>query len=349
LLVGESNLAQAIVTKTLKACVETAIKLIKQQWFLVALTVVVVAGMGLCPWLAPLTEYRQLRSGIVGLVMFLMALPLPLGAFLRAIHRPQAALLASFINLGLAPLLAFPFISLLGPQLGGGLAIALAVPCTLSTAAVWTRRAGGNDVTALMVTILTNLMCVVATPLWLWFLTSRIIAEFSLAEQIQRLSWLVLLPIGLAQIARAWPQLANFATRRKSMLGAGSQIGVLYIVFLGAIQSALAWRAGQGEAAWQWAIVLLLIPTAHLGLFFLGLGLAKWLRIDTPDQRAVAISGSQKTFMVGAEVGLTLGLSILPLLIYHLFQLFADTLLADRLRAQDASAQDSQAIDSQQT
>ncbi len=329
---------------------EAAVKLLKQQWFLLALTVAVVAGMGLCPWLAPLTEYRQLRSGIVGLVMFLMALPLPLGAFWHAINRPQAAILASFINLGLAPLLAFPFVNLLGPQLGGGLAIALAAPCTLSTAAVWTRRAGGNDVTALMVTILTNLVCVVATPLWLWFLTSRIIAEFSLAEQIQRLSWLVLLPIGLAQIARVWPRLANFATRQKAMLGAGSQIGVLYIVFLGAIQSALVWRAGQGEAAWQWGIVLVLIPTAHLGLFFFGLGLAKRLGIAVPDQRAVAISGSQKTFMIGAEVGLTLGLSILPLLIYHVFQLFADTLLADRLRAQDSQAtQESQATqDSQQ-
>lgn len=308
-----------------------------QQWFLLALTLVVVLGMVFCPWLAPLTEYRQLRSGIVGLVMFSMALPLPLGAFLRAIHRPQAALLASFINLGLAPLLAWPFVNLLGPQLGGGLAIALAVPCTLSTAAVWTRRAGGNDVTALMVTILTNLMCVIATPLWLWFLTSRIITDFSLGEQIQRLSWLVLLPIGLAQIARAWPRLANFATRRKTLLGVGSQIGVLYIVFLGAIQSALVWGTGQGDSAWQWAIVLGLIPTAHLGLFFLGLWLAKSLRLDAPDQRAVAISGSQKTFMIGAEVGLTLGLSILPLLIYHLFQLFADTLLADRLRAKDQS------------
>lgn len=311
------------------------VKVLQQQWFLIALTLVVVLGMSLSSWFAPLTEYRQLRSWIVGLVMFLMALPLPLGAFVRAVHRPQAALLASFINLGLAPLLAWPFVNLLGSQLGGGLAIALAVPCTLSTAAVWTRRAGGNDVTALMVTILTNLMCVVATPLWLWFLTSQIVTEFSLTEQIERLGWLVLLPIGLAQIARAWPRLANFATRRKNLLGAGSQFGVLYVVFLGAVQSALVWGAGQGDAAWQWAIVLTLIPAAHLGLFFLGLGLAIQLGIDRPNQSAVAISGSQKTFMIGAEVGLTLGLSILPLLIYHLFQLFADTLLADRLRAQD--------------
>lgn len=314
---------------------KATVKFLKQHWFLLALTLTVVIGMGFSSWLAPLTEYRLLRSWIVGFVMFLMALPLPLGAFVRAVRRPQAALLASIINLGLAPLLAWPFVNLLGSQLGGGLAIALAVPCTLSTAAVWTRRAGGNDVTALMVTILTNLVCVVATPLWLWFLTSQIVAEFSLTEQIQRLSWLVLLPIGLAQIARSWPQLANFATRRKNSLGVGSQIGVLYVVFLGAIQSALVWGTGQDDAAWQWAIVLVLIPAIHLGLFFLGLSLAKGLGLDSPDQRAVAISGSQKTFMIGAEIGLTLGLSILPLLIYHLFQLFADTVLADRLRAKD--------------
>lgn len=310
-------------------------RVLQQQWFLLALSLVVVVGMWQATTLAPFTEAPQVRSCVVALVMFLTALPLPLGAFLRAVGRPQAALLASVINLGFAPLLAWPFVNLLGPQLGGGLAVALAVPCTLSTAAVWTRRAGGNDVTAVMVTILTNLICVVATPLWLWLMTSQIIEDFSLSEQIQRLSWLVLLPIGLAQCARCWPRLADFASKRKPLLGVLSQIGVLYIVLLGSVQSALVWRQGQGDSLWQWMIVLALIPTIHLGLFFLGLGMSRLMQLAAPDQSAVAISGSQKTFMIGAEVGLTLGLSILPLLIYHVFQLFADTVLADRLRTKN--------------
>ncbi|MBL8888700.1 MAG: bile acid:sodium symporter [Planctomycetaceae bacterium] len=315
---------------------KATVTVLKQQWFLLALSLVVVVGMWQATFFAPYTEGRQFRSAVVGLVMFLTALPLPLGAFLRAVRRPQAALLASVINLGFAPLLAWPFVKLLGPQLGGGLAVALAVPCTLSTAAVWTRRAGGNDVTAVMVTILTNLTCVVATPLWLWLMTSQIIEDFSLWEQIQRLGWLVLLPIGLAQGARCWPRLAHFASQRKPLFGILSQVGVLYIVLLGSVQSALVWRQGQSDSLWQWLMVLALIPTIHLGLFCLGLALARWTRLGVSDHSAVAISGSQKTFMIGAEVALTLGLSILPLLIYHVFQLFADTVLADRMRQASA-------------
>lgn len=317
-------------------------RLLKQQWFLLALGFAVVVGMWQATFLKPLTEAPQIRSWVVGVVMFFTALPMPLSAFLRAVGRPQAALLASIINLGFAPLLAWPFVSLLGPQLGGGLAVALAVPCTISTAAVWTQRAGGNDVTAVIVTILTNLSCIVATPLWLWLMTSQIIEDFSLLEQIQRLGLLVLLPIALGQCARFLPSLAGFADKHKSLFGTLSQIGVLYIVLLGAVQSALVWRQGQSDSLWQWIIMLSLIPTIHVGLFYLGLGMARLLRLSTPDHSAVAISGSQKTFMIGAEIGLTLGLSILPLLIYHVFQLFADTVLADRLRTKNERRQTDQ-------
>jgi sodium/bile acid cotransporter 7 len=311
------------------------VKQLQQQWFLLALTLAVGAGFGWSSELAFLTRHEQARSVVVGGVMFLMALPLPLETFVRVLRRPQAAILASVINLGVAPLLAWPFLGVLGTQLGGGLAIALAAPCTLASAAVWTRRAGGNDVTALMVTVTTNLACVVVTPMWLWILTSQMIAQFSWWEQVQKLSLLVLLPIGLAQAARRWDGLARVATRRKTWLGVGSQIGVLAIVFVGTIQSAQAWRDGQGESFWQWCLLLALILAIHLGLFFGGFWLARLSQLDQSDQRAVAISGSQKTFMVGAELGLTLGLSILPLLIYHLLQLFVDAVLADRLRAGD--------------
>jgi sodium/bile acid cotransporter 7 len=317
-----------------------ALKRLQEQWFLIALTVAVVAGFATSESLGFLTEYRGLRSTIVAGVMVLMAVSVPLGAFVRALRRPGAAILASLLNLGLAPLLAAPFIGFLGPQLGGGLAIALSVPCTLATAAVWTRRAGGNDVTALMVTVTTNLACVIITPLWLWWLTRQMVTNFSVWDQIQQLSLLVLLPIGCAQLARVWPRLADLATRRKQRLGLLTQCGVLYVVFLGAMQSASAWGEGQAAPWSSWGITLALIAGLHLGLFFIGLGVSRGVGMAEADCRAVAISGSQKTFMIGAEIGLTLGLSILPLLIYHVFQLFADTYLADRLRRQDQVSAD---------
>jgi len=305
---------------------------IKQQWFLLALAVIVLIGFSCCQSLAFLANYQTLRSCIVICVLFLMALPLQLSAFIKTIRRPTAALLACLINLGVGPLAAWPLLSLLGPELGGGLAIALAMPCTLASAAVWTRRAGGNDIVALMVTVITNLSCVVVTPLWLWILTSQQTNSFSLPEQIQKLSLLVLFPIILAQIVRSWSVVGEWATLNKPRLSFAAQVGLLYIVLLGTIGSAASWEQGGSSSVGQWAILLFAIAGIHLGLFFLGFAIASWIGLTTQDQRAVAISGSQKTLMIGAEVGLSLGLSVLPLLIYHLFQLFIDTLLADWMR-----------------
>ena len=47
---------------------------------------------------------------------------------------------------------------------------------------------------------------------------------------------------------------------------------------------------------------------------------------------AVAFAGSQKTLMVGMKVSLDANFSVLPMVTYHIGQLFIDTLLADWLR-----------------
>lgn len=315
---------------------------LKRQWFLLALTCVVTLAFLLTDPLSPLLEWEQLRLWVVAAVLFLMSLPLHLSAFTQVVLRPQPALLACVINLGLGPLCTWPLIGWLGPELGGGLAVALSTPCTLASAAVWTRRSGGNDVTALMVTVVTNLLCVVLTPLWIQFLTARADeAGIGLGQQVWKLTMLVLVPIVAAQSVRILPGVGKWAGQQKSRLSILAQVGLLYIVLLGTIGSAIRWRTGEAASAAQWAILLSAIFGIHLFLFAVGLGTSGILGMDSRERRAVAISGSQKTLMVGAEMGLSLGLSVLPLLIYHLFQLFADTFLADGMKRYFDSPADS--------
>lgn len=303
-----------------------------RHWFLIALTAVVLLAFWQVQPLAFLLEWGTVRLTVVASVLFLMSLPLELSAFTRVLFRPQAALLASGINLGLGPLCCWPLVSLLGPELGGGLAVALSTPCTLASAAVWTRRSEGNDVMALMVTVLTNLSCVVVTPLWLQILTSQQGGEIPFGQQVLKLTLLVLLPIVLAQTVRQIPGVGGWSARQKGRLSILAQIGLLYIVLLGTMGSALRWNQGESATMEQWLLLGTAISGIHLFLFTVGFVVSGWLAMDSRDRRAVAISGSQKTLMVGAEMGLTLGLSVLPLVLYHLFQLFADTFLADWMR-----------------
>ncbi len=46
----------------------------------------------------------------------------------------------------------------------------------------------------------------------------------------------------------------------------------------------------------------------------------------------VAISGSQKTLMIGLKIALDCGVSIVPMVAFHVGQLLIDTLIADRWR-----------------
>lgn len=108
-----------------------------------------------------------LRNAIVATVLFLMALPLPIDAVWRVVRRPGAACLSSFLNM---PLIAWGLSNLLTGDLSVGLVLAAVVPSTMASASVWTRRAGGNDAVALVVTVVTvvtNGICFVVTPCWL--------------------------------------------------------------------------------------------------------------------------------------------------------------------------------------
>ena len=108
-----------------------------------------------------------LRNAIVATVLFLMALPLPIDAVWRVVRRPGAACLSSFLNMALMPLIAWGLSNLLTGDLSVGLVLVAVVPSTMASASVWTRRAGGNDAVALVVTVVTNGICFVVTPFWL--------------------------------------------------------------------------------------------------------------------------------------------------------------------------------------
>lgn len=309
------------------------------RWFLIALAVLLFAGFAWPRQLAPYQEYWP-QSLVVATVLFLMALPLDAGAMWRALRRPGAVLLAVAINLGLLPLVAWPVAEWLGgidPGLGNGLLIAASVPTTLASAAVWTRRAGGNDSVALLVTMITNLVCFVVTPLWLRWTTGQN-PNLPTDKMIFQLGVVCVLPVACAQLLRLWGPLGQWAGRRKMALGAISQCGILSIVLVGAISAGkeIARQPGAGATTgvplWGWIAMLASVVAVHLAMLTAGHLLGRVFGIPRQDRIAVGFAGSQKTQMVGLYLANAYGgLAVLPMLAYHVSQLLVDTLIADRL------------------
>jgi sodium/bile acid cotransporter 7 len=288
-------------------------------------------------------------DALVAGVTFIMAMPLETRALWAAARRPGPAWLAAALNIGMAPPLGWLASRFLLPELADGVIVATAVPCTLATAAVWTRRAGGNDAVAFLVTVITNLSCFFVVPAWLRILIGTAAqadlsrAEIAYGAIALGLMLLVVLPIVAAQLLRQFRPMGEWAARKKHLLSLIAQCGVLLMVLVGAVDCGERLDAASSDSPislYAIAGVIAAVTLVHVIVLTTGFLLAGQLGFSRGDAIAVAFSGSQKTLMVGAYLALAVGpMAILPMVAYHAAQLVIDTLLADwwRNKATDGS------------
>ena len=313
----------------------------KKQWFLISLVLLFAIGVGFESQLSELTTQRWLKNAIVATVLFAMALPLDVSAMASGLRRPKGTLLAILMNFGVLPLVALAVATLLSGELKDGFLVAAVIPCTLASASVWTRKAGGNDSISIMVTIITNLSCFVISPLWLmWFFGSDSAnLKISFPDMVSKLGLLVVLPMGLAQVVRLNNRIGNWSTENKKKLSLFCQCGILSMVFIGAVGMGSRISADPdsfGPAVFAMAIVAVLV--VHCSVFWLGIGTGNAIGLSRPDAIAVGFAGSQKTLMVGLQICMDLGVSILPMVAFHVSQLFADTIFADILNRKNTES-----------
>jgi sodium/bile acid cotransporter 7 len=306
---------------------------ISKNWFLIALAICFTVGYVAADYLRPLLDVPFLRSGIVFTVMWMMGVTLQANTIQRSFMRPLPSILAIGTNIAVVPLLCLPTRLMLPEPFFGGLFIAAIVPCTLASASVWTRKAGGDDSIAMMTTVVTNLACFIVVPVGILLVLSQQM-DIDVGGQIGKLSLLVVAPLILAQIMRRLG-CADWADRNKTRLSAFSQVGILSMVVFGAIAGAqfvdgVAEEDSTLMSPASIGVLVFIAATIHMAALGFGIGMARVLGIDRARQIAIGIAGSQKTLMVGLQIAIDLGVSVVPMLVYHLLQLFIDTIIAQR-------------------
>ncbi len=322
-----------LIPKTAETAVaqdDRPMKFFARHWFLIALATVVTSGFLAAPALAPLANNAWLKWLIVAITMFLMAWPLELAQFRSRLLNPKAPLTAAAINTLLAPLFLWPLAMLMPDDIGASMVLVFAAPCTLASAAVWTARAGGDDSVAIMVTIITSCFCFLTTPAIIYCFIGQTISPTILTSMIWKLLICIVVPIGIAQTIRLQKSSAAWATVNKQLVNKVAQCGILSVVFIGSIASALK----ISDSSTSGYSVLIVISVAmmlavHAVVLVTGVSIAKTIGLNRDEQIAVAFSGSQKTLMVALSVAASLGVTIIPLVAYHSLQLFIDTLIAD--------------------
>ncbi len=314
-----------------------------KHWFLIVLILTVGSALLLPDVMRHVTDPWQ-PGRTVAISLFLMAWTMPTRSLVEEIRRPLASLWAILLSYGLVPFCAW-LIGFLGPipDVQVGLILVASVPCTLSSAILWTRMAGGNEATALMTTMGTTFLSWGLTTFWLYWLTGAEI-EIDVSQMMQDLVLTLILPVIVGQLLRRIPPCKAFAERYKIPISIFSQFFVLAIVL----------KAGVGvgdklhEAnTWDTPMVFLssVVLAVSLHLFALASGWFScgWLGFDRGRQIAVAFSASQKTLQISVLLfdrfySEKYPYAIMPLLFYHVGQLLLDTAIAKRIAKNGAAA-----------
>ena len=309
-----------------------------RRWFLLILAGGVALALArselFLVWTRPLNPRL-----VVGVSLFLMAWTLPASHLRQEMFRPWAALWALLLSYGLLPAAAWIVGQGLLPDYRIGIQIIASVPCTLASAVLWTRLAGGNEATALLVILLSTATSWLVTTAWLGLATGIHLAGGELQSMMTNLLLTLVVPVTLGQAARSVGRLARTADRFRVGISLVAQLLVLAIIFKAAADVGSRIHQGNTEVELEPLLAAALACIGlHLGTLCIGLTSSRWLGLAGPQQIAVAFAASQKTLPVGLVLfdqyfQSDFPLAILPLLLYHVSQLILDTFVAEVMAA----------------
>lgn len=313
---------------------------LSRNWFVLSLPLTVVLAFLLPEAGASGGWFRSeltTKAG-VALIFLLQGLTLPSAALRKGVSQWRLHLLVQSFTFGFFPLLGILLDRALGrflpPDLALGFLYLCVLPSTVSTSVVLTGLAGGNTVGAIFNAVLSNVLGVFVTPLWIAWLMQKGGTPQPLGPVILEIVLLLLLPLAVGQLLRI--PFAKAADTRKKLLGnlaSGTILFIVFAAFCNSVKSRLWSQHGAGVTLLAAAGVLLVFAIAMAAVELA----ARVLRLDTPDRIAASFCAPQKTLASGVPMAKILfgthpglGLILLPILLYHPLQLVVCGILADR-------------------
>jgi sodium/bile acid cotransporter 7 len=306
--------------------------------FMVALATAVPAnGLGA-------TVAGDASMAAIALMFFLQGARLaPQAALAGARHwRLHTIVLAStfllFPVLGLTARVLAP--NLLTPPLWAGLLMLCVLPSTVQSSIAFTSIARGNVPAALCAATASNLFGIALTPVLAGLLlsTQSVFSLHGVADIVLQL----LLPFAAGQLARPW--IAEWVARNRrisSLVDRGSILLVVYVAFSEGVTHGI-WH--QLDATHLGALVAL--DAALLGAVLLATtAVSRVFGFSRADEITIVFCGSKKSLASGLPMasvlfaGQSLGLVVLPLMLFHQIQLMVCAALARRYGAVAVRAQ----------
>jgi sodium/bile acid cotransporter 7 len=240
-----------------------------------------------------------------------------------------ASTFALFPALGLGARALLP--TLLTPPLWTGVILLCALPSTVQSSIAFTSIARGNVPAAICAATASNLIGMALTPLLVGLLLGAQ-GGFS-THGAGAIVLQLLMPFAAGQLARPW--IGGWALRHRTLLGLvdrGSILMVVYAAFSEGVTRGIWRQLGLADLGRLLAVDALLLATV-LAITTYG---SRLLRFPRADEVTIVFCGSKKSLASGLPMatvllsGQSIGLIVLPLMLFHQIQLMVCAALAKR-------------------
>ena len=314
-----------------------------RYWFLAMLLLMIPAGLWLPEGGRAIKNAEWATPVLVGMMMGISGFTLDTSKLRRQAASLGAISLVLFSTYCVAPAVAYGLALWLQPaghpHFLPAVMIMAAQASSLASALALTVLSRGNQELALIFTLLSSSLTVVLTPLVLQ-LSIGASVEIPLGQMIFKMLLVVVIPVALGQALR------RFLWAKAKPLLKGIRL-VPQLIILVFVYSGFSVATGQinGNADIVLRIVVL-SALLHAILLAWNFGVSILLRMDTGTGTALVFCGSQKTLPNGIYLWQNFfgdnPIGALPLALYHLIQLIADTLLVPFLERRNQAETDDQ-------
>lgn len=209
------------------------------------------------------------------------------------------------------------------------------LPSTVSSSVVMVSIAGGNMPAAIFNASISSLLGVFITPMWISLFMNTSESAYNIWPVIGKLTLQVVFPVLLGILLHS--RLGVFAEKYRQQLKYFDQSIILLIVYTSFCESFARELFAEMSIA-----DLVLLAIAMLGLFFLIYGMvfyvSKLLKFNRGDRITALFCGSKKSLVQGTVMSKvlfrdanTVGIVLLPIMLYHALQLIAASMMAQSM------------------
>jgi sodium/bile acid cotransporter 7 len=304
-------------------------------------TVALLAAVALASFLPASGASARALGGVttvaIGALFFLHGAKLSREALLSAVAHWKLHLLVLASTFVMFPLLGLALkplaLALLTPDLYLGILFLCALPSTVQSSIAFTAMARGNVAAAVCSASASNFIGIFLTPLLAGALVMHRTAAGSSLDSILSIVEQLLLPFLAGQLLRPW--IGGWVDRNRGLLRYVDQGSILLVVYA-------AFSDSVTQGLWQKLAPASLAGLGLISCLMLALALAiatfasRRLGFSKEDQIAIVFCGSKKSLASGVPMAKvlfapgSLGMIILPLMLFHQIQLMVCAVLARR-------------------